>query len=369
MKRERYDKMKKMTEKMLLGAVIVSILCGSITGCGGNSLSDSKTKSDYESTEAAYGAQTAGYGLQDNAVEEGVSSNMDTYEESAELAEEKAASDSTGAQSSAAKINDNQKIIKRYYYDYETETFDDAYSYLKELVNRYEGYISSSEIQGTVYRTLNLTARIPADSSDEFAGQLGSLGTVIRQSESAEDVTLQYTDTESRIASLKTEQERLNTLLEKADSLENIIALEERLTEVRYELENYESQKKLYDDLISYSTVNIVLEEVNYTVEVDDSSLLSRISTGLKTSLRNIRNGFTDFIVWLVVSLPYLVIWAVVILVIVKIIRRLIRRKRKKKELKEAAVHTADVEKPEEAAGTALLSQEQAKESTENGKK
>ncbi len=63
------------------------------------------------------------------------------------------------------------------------------------------------------------------------------------QSESAEDVTLQYTDTESRIASLKNEQERLNALLEKADTLENIFKLEERLTEVRYELENYQSPK------------------------------------------------------------------------------------------------------------------------------
>lgn len=369
MKREGYNKMKKVTGKTLFVAAVLSILCGGITGCGGNLSTASKEMSDYESTEAAYEAQSAKYGLQDNAVDEGVSDDMDTYEESEEVAEETAASGSTEAQSSTVKKNDSQKIIKRYYYDYETETFDDAYSYLKELVNRYEGYISSSEIQGTIYRTLNLTARIPADSSDEFTGQLGSLGTVVSQSESAEDVTLQYTDTESRIASLKTEQERLNTLLEKADSLENIIALENRLTEVRYELENYESQKKLYDDLISYSTVNIVLEEVNYTVEVDDSSILSRISTGLKTSLRDIQSGFADFIVWLVVSLPYLAIWAVIILIIVKIIRRLIRRRREKKRLKEAAVHTAEVEKPEETAGTALLSQEQAEDTTEDEKK
>lgn len=369
MKRERHDKMKKMTGKMLLGAAIVSILCGSITGCGRNSFSDSKNMSDFGNTEttAAYEAQSAEYGLQDNAVETEVSGDMDTYEESAELAEEKTASGSTETQLSTVKKNDSQKIIKRYYYNYETETFDDAYRYLKDLIYRYEGYISSSEIDGTVYRTLSLTARIPADSSDEFAGQLGSLGTVIRQSESAEDVTLQYTDTESRIASLKTEQERLNALLEKADNLENIIALENRLTEVRYELENYESQKKLYDDLISYSTVNIVLEEVNYTVEVDYSSVLSRISTGLKTSLRNIRSGFTDFIVWLVVSLPYLVIWAVVILVIVKVIRGFIRRRREKKRLKEA-LNTAGVENPEEAAGAVLLSQEQAEGTTESEK-
>ncbi len=96
---------------------------------------------------------------------------------------------------------------------------------------------------GTSGRTLYLTARIPAELSDQFVGQLGSLGTMVSQSESAEDITLRYTDTESRIASLKTEQERLLALLDKADSLDSIITLESRLTEVRYELENYQSLK------------------------------------------------------------------------------------------------------------------------------
>ncbi len=235
-------------------------------------------------------------------------------------------------------VQSNQKIIKKYRYDYETEHFDDAYAYLKEQVASFDGYIASSEIRGSGssgdYRKLYLTARIPADKSDQFVTGLGQLGTVTNQSESAEDITLQYSDTESRIAALKIEQERLNELLKQAESLETIIALEERLTDVRYELENYASKKRLYDDLISYSTVDIMLQEVKYTVENDTDTFFSRIITGLERSIRDVGQGLLGFIEWFIISIPYFVVWGIIIFVIVKVVRRMRRKSKEKKEKK-----------------------------------
>lgn len=312
--------MKKTGGKWLCMMLFISLLCGCVTGCGSKASEDDFR---YESEQAE-----EGYGIQENgalATEESV----DSYEEAKELSDEDTAETiASGSQSAVTK--NKAKIIKRYFFHYETETFDDSYSYLKGQIKQYGGYVSSSEMEGTEFRTLELTARIPADVSDEFTSQLGSLGTVVSQSESAEDVTLQYTDTESRIASLKIEQERLNALLEKADSLENIFALEERLTDVRYELENYQSQKKHYDDLISYSTVNITLKEVSYTVEIDDSSVFSRISTGFKSSLRDVKNDLEEFFIWLIVMIPYLIKWAVVLLIIGTIVRIVIRFRKKR---------------------------------------
>ena len=61
---------------------------------------------------------------------------------------------------------------------------------------------------------------------------------------------------------MTTEQERIWALLEKADTLEAVIALEERLSEIRYQLESMESQLKLYDNQVDYSTVSIHISEV-----------------------------------------------------------------------------------------------------------
>lgn len=342
-RRENRGKIRR--NKMFAGLLAAALLCAGIAGCGSAksemtasnsyenaSYADETAAYDdamaYDSTEAAEtqnASVDSDYGLEGSAAENG----GDTSANKAAGAKEQSNTQSDGKQ-------DSKKIIKRYNYSYETEKFDEAQAYLKQQIDAYDGYISSSEVYGSDKRSLYLTARIPAENSDQFVGQLGSLGTMVSQSESAEDITLQYTDTESRIASLKTEQERLLALLDKADSLESIVTLEDRLTEVRYELENYESQRKLYDDLVTYSTVTITLEEVTYTVEVDDSTFFTRIKTGLEKSIRDIRNGFMNFLVGLIVALPYLVVWGLIIYFIVWIIRRIIKRhKRKKLEKKK----------------------------------
>lgn len=320
--------MGKAGRRVLCIVMTMFLLSGCVTGCGGAGESFDSASKYMNEEKAAY---------EDNGMEESVSQSVDegadTYEESGELPGEGVAGTSTDSLAAAQK-RDKAKIIKRYHFHYETETFDDSYSYLKEQIVQYGGYVSSSEMTGTELRTLSLTARIPAKASDEFTSRLGTLGTVISQSESAEDVTLQYTDTESRIASLKIEQERLNALLEKADTLEDIFKLEERLTEVRYELENYQSQKNRYDDLISYSTVNIILEEVEYTVEADDGSVFSKISTGFHSSFRDVKNNIEEFFVWLLVMVPYLVEWAVILLILGSIIRFIVRHRRKREAAK-----------------------------------
>lgn len=330
---------RRITNKKLMVAMLVLVLVlGMTTGCGAS-------KMDSESAES-YSPSAEDYGIDSYSFESGAGYEENMEEEkaySSDVAEEAVSdtrADSGVAEENTGKVSDSvQKIIKRYDYRYETEHFDDAYAYLKNQITTYNGYISSSEITGSSYsdgyRTLYLTARIPAESSDEFVSGMGQLGVVVRQSETAEDVTLQYSDTESRIASLKTEQESLNKLLEQADSLETIIALQDRLTEVRYELESYQSQKKLYDDLISYSTVDITLDEVNYTVEADDGTFFSRIAKGLERSLRDIGEGLTNFVEWAIINLPYFVLWGAIIFIIVKVIRALSKRRREKKMKKQ----------------------------------
>ncbi len=328
--------MKKMRIKKRVTAagLVLLLLCSMMMGCGaGDKL---------ENTDSYYG-DTAANALEESYDDAGFVSEGQTVNEEEEMKTQNTESGS-GEQTQNIVVgqtkNVSQKIIKRYNYSYETEHFDAAFSYLKERVERYGGYISNSRVAGdnydTGYRTLSMTARIPAEQSDEFVSGLGELGTVVTQSQSAEDVTLQYSDTESRIETLETEQERLLSLLEKADSLETIITLEDRLTEVRYELESYQSRKKMYDSLIHYSTIDITLSEVKYTVEVDESTFFSRIATGLERSLRDVISGLVGFVEFIIIHLPYCLVWGIIIFAIVKMIRRLVRRTREKKEKKRA---------------------------------
>ena len=82
-------------------------------------------------------------------------------------------------------------------------------------------------------------------------------------------MTSQYTDYEARLDSLRTQEERLLAMLEKSEDVESLIALEQRLADVRYELESIERNLRNLDLQISYSTINLNLQEVEvYTPTV-----------------------------------------------------------------------------------------------------
>lgn len=344
-------KMRDTLGRLCLG---VLLLAAGLAGCGN---ADRYSASEFVSSDAAYeGGAYDSYG----DMEDYKGDSYDSYDDVADAdyglensMESPRAVPAEGSQKeTAVPQNNGAKLIKRYSFRYETEQFDDAYAFLLDLIGQYGGYVSDSQVSGTSSRDLELTARIPAKESDKFAGKLGRLGTLLGRTESAEDVTLQYADTESRIAALKTEQERLNELLGKAENLEAIIALESRMTEVRYELENYQSKKNLYDNLISYSTVNISLREVIYTVPIDDSTVFSRIKTGLKSSLRDVGTGLENLFVAFIVAIPYLVVWLIGIVIFVKLCKLVfgwLKKRHEKKKVKREEKKLKKQQKKEEA--------------------
>ena len=69
--------------------------------------------------------------------------------------------------------------------------------------------------------------------------------------ESTQDVTSAYVDVEARLKSLKLQEERLYAMMEQAGDLETLLAIQNQLTEVQYQIESYTAQQRTYDDLIS----------------------------------------------------------------------------------------------------------------------
>ena len=138
------------------------------------------------------------------------------------------------------------------------------------------------------------------------------------------------------------EQERLLALLESAQDLESVIQLESRLSEVRYQLENYRSTQNRYDSLIDYSTVSLSIQEVQRVTTVHDQSVGQRIAAGWSDTLYRLKNGCVDFFVWFVVNLPYLLIWVVLAGVVVWLCLRHRKKRRKKALLPDGGVAGKD---------------------------
>lgn len=212
----------------------------------------------------------------------------------------------------------SQKLIRKIYLDAETEDLDALLEAVMEKINQLGGYVEQQEIyHGSPsaqrrYRRGSLTIRIPAEKLDDFVAKVTEESNIVSSNETSDDVTLRYVAIQSRISALETEQTRLLELLAKAETTRDLLEIEERLTEVRTELEEITSQLRVMDNQVNYGTVNLSVSEVKeYTVVEEPETVWQRIGTGFKQSLKSVGNGFTEIFVFIVANLPHLVLWGI----------------------------------------------------------
>ena len=231
---------------------------------------------------------------------------------------------------SSASVYQDAKLIRRAWLQIQTETFDQAVEALEKLVQECGGYFQSASVEGGSLRNQNAarwgsyTIRLPQEQFDAFLGRTGELGYVTSQSESSENVSQQYYDTEARLKTQRTKQERLLSLLEKADSMETIVALEDALSQVEYEIETLTTSLNQYDSLISYSTIELTLDEVASITQTpgERDGLGARMMAGVQSSFRGLAEGGRDLLIWLSYNLVLVLVVAAVAVVVVAVLRK-----------------------------------------------
>ena len=279
-----------MKMKKLLAFVLVLVVTASVfAGCGASSVNK-----DMAMPEAAAPMEAP---MKNNMVMAGSAVTADTIRQES-----------------------GQKLIRRVNIDAETEDLEELLAELTAQIGALDGYIENQELyNGSAqasyrHRSANLTVRIPADKLDSFVQQVKGVSNVVSYNESQEDVTLTYVSTESRIKALETEQARLLELLAQAQNMSDLLEIEARLTDVRYELENVTSQLRVLANKVDYATVHLYISQVKVYTEVEEQTVWQRIGSGFKQNLRDIGEDMEDFFVWLVTYSPQLVLAAVLII-------------------------------------------------------
>lgn len=245
----------------------------------------------------------------------------------------------------------SRKLIRNVDLYVETCNFEQLVSGIEKRVAELEGYVENMSTgangpdtyvdEAGLTRSMNdyanICIRIPADKLDEFLNDVETNSNVTSRSEYSDDVTLKFADVESHIKALKTEQERLIQLIASAQDVDTIVILESRLSEIRYQLESYESQVRIMQNQVDYSTVNLCITEVlRYTPPVEKSlSSMERMAIGFNESVYNIKSGLKELGVDFVINLPYIiasVLIACIILLLVLIPCSISKSNREKKE-------------------------------------
>ena len=303
-------------KKKVLACVLSGILAVSIFGCGSKSM----VATESAMKNAAYDdmAYDSGYDTTESASAEEAGGGAVTSENGIEEVQET-----------------DRKLIRNVNLSLQTKEFDTVLENMSQKVKDLGGYIQDSSVWGSSSdysssRSASYTLRIPSDKLDEFIDVVETLGNVTYKNESVDDVTLRYVDVESHKKALETEQERLLALLEKAENVEDIITIENRLSDVRYELENYESQIRLLDNQIDYSTVYVDISEVSRVTDTGKQGFFEEVASRFSDSVYVVLMGLRGFAIGILGSLPILVVWGVILAVVVILLRKFVFKKSKK---------------------------------------
>lgn len=291
-------------------ALAALLLIGLMTGCSAKVSNDRAPMEDYY-----VNSESAGSGIYDG------------YNEKSEV---------EISSSSEAGLTD-RKLVKTVELTAETEELDELLNAITARVNELGGYVENQRVyNGSAYasrrsRSASLTIRIPAEKLDGFVDHVAQSSNIVSRYAYIDDVTLTYVATENRVEALEAEHDQLLELMDKAETMSELLEVQARLTDVRYELENVTSQFNLLKNQVSYGTVHLSVDEVVEYTPVEEETFWQRISGGFVDSLKQIGDGIVEFTVFVLANLPYILLIGAGITVLIILVRRSVRKRKARK--------------------------------------
>lgn len=291
-----------MKRPFLFGAILLSIV-GCLTGCSSSTSVDAIGSSNYSASD---GAMKASY------MEESV--NYTDY--------------STDYSSSEADIVKNTMMIVRdASLSLDVKNLEEFDEDLHSKVEEFGGYFEDATVNDysssySTDRYAYYTVRLPQEKLDEFLNIIDGTSTITSKSVTSEDVSLEYVDINAHIDALENEKDNLNRLLEQSENVSDIIEIEDRLSNVQYQLDSVNGRKRLLEGRVSYSTINInVHEERN----VEHPIAMAFEINFTEQLVEGIENAVSVF-VGILTSIPVIVIITAFVLLFIWVIRKIWRK-------------------------------------------
>jgi len=318
--------------KKFLALLLALVMALALVGCGASA---PKTEAFMDMTTSDDAAMDMGF--------DAGGAPMEDFKEEAEY--------QNGAFEEYPSTTDGDKLkdVKMVYtanMDLQTLSFDKADADISALVEEMGGYFEQRSIsnRSSGYRYAEYTVRVPAEKFNDFCSQMGTLCHLVYKNESADNITESYYDTQSRLVTAQTKLERLQELLRRAESMEDIITIESAISETEWTIENLTGTLRTYDSLVGYSTIYMTLHEV-YELSGQGQAPVTfgdRLGESFLDGLKSIGRTAQNFAVWLAYSWFWLLIVVVIVIVVIRTIRRrkngksLFRLKKKPKDNTES---------------------------------
>lgn len=306
--------MKKLA---ILAAAL--LLCASLASCGAAA---GKNESYRDSSDLYY-AETTAAGYDIGYLEP--SASADSY---------KSENTDSAGMPSANPVRE-EKLVYTASVTLESEDFEAASDALHQKIASLGGIIVSENAynlnkKGYGGRSMDMTVRIPQENYETFLAGLSDICNVAAVNRYVDNLTERYYDNENRLKSYRIQEERLFAMLEKAESVTEMLEIESRLCDVQYQIEALTNTQRTIDNDVRYSTFNLTLAEVKKFTTPEPETFGDKFKEAVGGSLESFGVFSENLLFFFIYVLPYLLCVAVVVIVVVLV--KVANKKKCKKE-------------------------------------
>jgi hypothetical protein len=222
------------------------------------------------------------------------------------------ASSSLAAGGSGASDLD-RKIVKNGDMTLEVNDITVAITGVAAVAKDLNGYVVSSNKSGDPEITYGqISIRVPSDRFDEAFNKLRQLAVnVPNESTNSQDVTEQYTDLQAQLRNLQATEAQYLELLKKAEKVEDILAVQRELSNVRGQIEQIQGRIQYLDRTSDMALINVNLQKTKPLGGTAWSALetLKSAARGLVT----FGKVLADVLIWVAIFSP---IWIIILVVV-----------------------------------------------------
>ena len=257
----------------------------------------------------------------------------------------------TEASDNLSKTLSDEKLVYRARFKMETKEYDSAIDSLDNLLEKYGGiteertysddapqWVISDYQNGYIsdtngWRELNTTIRVPSKNFEDFNAELSEIGHLTSSNSYVENISSAYYDTAIKLESYQEQAKNLLAMYESAQTIDEMLQIEDRLTELNYKINSLTTEIQTMDMNVAYSTITLTISEVSeYTYQsrvYEELPFLERWKDTFVEGFESFVENVQDLTLGLTYNLWNLIVLAIVIVVIVKV-----RKHRKAKKSK-----------------------------------
>ena len=192
----------------------------------------------------------------------------------------------------------------------------DSFERVRQIADGSGGFVSDSSFYGSGdSQSASLTLRVPAEQFSQVVADLRALAIEVESVQtSSQDVTEEFTDLQATVRNFQAVEQQYLTLLSQAETIGDILQVQDRLSGVRLQIEQAQGRINMLDNLASLATLSVTLMPESVAApSVSQDGFGDRVAAAWDSSLDTLAAIGTGIVVglvwswWLVPVVP--VVW------------------------------------------------------------